>query len=166
MDNYMYELNSNLSIVSSPAENNHNSIEFGATVIPIYLNINDQNNPDYNPKCTAMILDFGSIPQDVCEINFKNYYTHIISVLVMKISNNDSKRLKKWYIAIRQKKLMDNAHTEFESQDYVSIKSSESEIDWSDLYKIKLILRQPSPNWSNFGIDDVKVVRKVQSGNV
>ncbi|XP_022169249.1 nicolin-1-like [Myzus persicae] len=61
---------------------------------------------------------------------------------------------------------MDNAHTEFQAQDCVCIKSSESEIDWSDLYKIKLILRQPSPNWSNFGIDDVKVVSKVQSENV
>lgn len=61
---------------------------------------------------------------------------------------------------------MDNAHTEFKSQDYVCIKSSKSEIDWSGLYKIKLILRQPSPIWSNFGIDDVKVVRKVQSENV
>lgn len=103
MENYIYELNSDLSIVSSSSENNQNSIEFGATVIPIYLNINDQKNPDYNPKCTAMILDFGSIPQDVGEIYFKNYYTYIISILVMKISTTDSKRLKKWYIAIRQK---------------------------------------------------------------
>jgi len=103
MENYIYELNSDLSIVSSSSENKQNSIEFGATVIPIYLNINDQKNPDYNPKCIAMILDFGSIPQDVGEIYFKNYYTYIISILVMKISTTDSKRLKKWYIAIRQK---------------------------------------------------------------
>jgi len=103
MDSYDYELNSNMSIVSSLTENNHTSIEFGATVIPIYLNVNDQKNPDYNPKCTAMILDFGSTPQDVGGIYFKNYYTYIISILVMKISNTDSNRLKKWYIAIRQK---------------------------------------------------------------
>ncbi|CAH1726309.1 nicolin-1-like [Aphis gossypii] len=161
MENYIYELNSHLCMRSSPAENSPNSIEFGATVIPIYLNINDQNNPGYNPKCTAMILDFGSTSQDVDEINFKNYYTYIISILVMKISNTDPKRLKKWYIAVRQKKIMDNTHTDFQSQDYVCIKSSESAIDWTDLYKIKLILRQPSPNWNNFGIDDVKVIRKV-----
>ncbi|XP_025207198.1 nicolin-1-like [Melanaphis sacchari] len=161
MENYIYELNSNLCIQSSSAENSHNSIEFGATVIPIYLNINDQKNPGYNSKCIAMILDFGSTSQDVGEIYFKNYYTYIISVLVMKTSNTDPKRLKKWYIAIKQKKIMDNTHSELQSQDYVCIESSESEIDWSDLYKIKLILRQPSPNWSHFGIDDVKVVRKV-----
>lgn len=58
---------------------------------------------------------------------------------------------------------MDNTHSEFKSQDYVCIKSSESEISWSNVYKIKLILSQPSPNWIHFGIDDVKVVKKVQS---
>lgn len=53
---------------------------------------------------------------------------------------------------------MNNPHTESQSQDYVSIKSSESKIDWSGLYKIKLIMRQPSPNWKNFGIDETKIV--------
>lgn len=53
---------------------------------------------------------------------------------------------------------MDHAHSEFQSQDNVCIKSSESRIDWSDVYKIKLIMRQPSPNWKNFGIDDVKIL--------
>ncbi|XP_026823410.1 uncharacterized protein LOC113561282 [Rhopalosiphum maidis] len=103
MEDYIYEFNSNFRTQSPSAEYSHNSIEFGANVLPIYLNINDQKNPDYNPKCTAMILDFGSTPQDVGEICFKNYYTYIISVLVMKISNTDPKKIKKWYIAIRQK---------------------------------------------------------------
>lgn len=53
---------------------------------------------------------------------------------------------------------MDNAHFINQSQDYFCIKSSESEIDWSELFKIKLIMRQPSPNWENFGIDDVKLI--------
>lgn len=102
MENYMNELISSFITASSPAENPHNYIEFGATVRPIYLNINDQENPDYNPKCTAMVLDFGRTPQDVGEIYFKNYYTYTVSVLVTKISNTDSK-LQKWYIALKQK---------------------------------------------------------------
>jgi len=57
---------------------------------------------------------------------------------------------------------MDNAHLESQSQDYFSIKSSESKIDWSDLYKIKLIMYQPSPNWINFGLDDIKILGKIQ----
>jgi len=59
---------------------------------------------------------------------------------------------------------MVNAHLEFQSQDYFSIKPFESKIDWSDLYKIKLILRQPSPNWKDFGIDDIKIVRTIHNG--
>lgn len=53
---------------------------------------------------------------------------------------------------------MDNAHLELQSQNHFSIKSSDSKIDWTNLYKIKLIMRQPSPNWKKFGIDDVKVI--------
>lgn len=57
---------------------------------------------------------------------------------------------------------MDNAHLDLQSQNYFCIKSSESKIDWSDVYKIKIILSQPSPNWKVFGIDDVKIVRLIQ----
>lgn len=57
---------------------------------------------------------------------------------------------------------MDNAHSEFQSQDYFCIKSFESKVDWSDLYKIKLIICQPSPIWRNFGIDDIKIFPKTQ----
>lgn len=52
---------------------------------------------------------------------------------------------------------MSNPHSEFQSQDYVCIKLSETKVDWSDLFKIKLILHQPSPNWINFGIENIKV---------
>lgn len=52
---------------------------------------------------------------------------------------------------------MDNAHLDFQSQNYFCIKSSESKLDWSEVYKIKIILFQPSPNWRMFGIDDVKI---------
>lgn len=57
---------------------------------------------------------------------------------------------------------MDNAHSEFQSQDSFCIKSSDSEIDWSGLYKIKLIIRQPSPNWKNFGLENIKIIHKNQ----
>lgn len=79
------------------------SINFRVTVTPIYLSINDKENKKYKSKCTAMVLDFCDIPQDVDEIFFKNYYTHTISILIMKISCTDSDRLKKWYIAIEPK---------------------------------------------------------------
>lgn len=61
---------------------------------------------------------------------------------------------------------MDNAHLEDQSQNRFSIKSSESKIDWSNLYKIKLIMRQPSPNWKKFSINDVKVIESVEHGKM
>lgn len=52
---------------------------------------------------------------------------------------------------------MDNAHLDFQSQNYFCINSSESKIDWSDVYKIKIILFQPSPNWKTFHIENIKI---------
>lgn len=60
---------------------------------------------------------------------------------------------------------MDNPHTELQSNDYVNIKSSESKINWTNLYKIKLILRQPSPNWKKFGIDEIQIIPNIQVEN-
>jgi len=57
---------------------------------------------------------------------------------------------------------MDNAHLECKSQEYFNIKPSESKTDWSGLYKIKLILRQPSPNWKHFRLENVKILGKIQ----
>lgn len=60
---------------------------------------------------------------------------------------------------------MENPHTEFQSKDYINIKSSESKISWTKLYKIKLIMRQPSPNWKRFGIDDIQINHNIPTEN-
>lgn len=95
----------NLKIINkkNSSDSNNNSINFGATVTHIYLSMDDKEKQEYKPKCTSMVLEFDDKPQDVNEIYFKNYYTYIISVLVMKISYNDPKKFKKWYIAIDKK---------------------------------------------------------------
>lgn len=56
---------------------------------------------------------------------------------------------------------MDNPHTELQSKDYINIKSSESKINWTKLNKIKLIMRQPSPNWKRFGIDEIQIIQDI-----
>jgi len=100
MENYARSKNE-----MNSSENNYTSIKFGATVTPIYLNIKDKKNPKCRSGCNSMTLDFSDASQDVCKIIVKNYYTYAISVLVMKISNTDSNRLKKWYVAIQEKVL-------------------------------------------------------------
>lgn len=85
------------------SEYDQNSIHFRGIITPINLSINDKENKKYRSKRMVMELDFNDKPQDIGEIFFKNYYTHTISILVMKISYTDPDRLKKWYIAIEQK---------------------------------------------------------------
>lgn len=101
MENNVDNLNENRC--KNPQEYNHNLISFRTTLTPLYLSINDKENFEYTTKCSSMVLDFNDVPQDVNEIHFTNYYTYTVSILIMRISNTDPKRLKKWYMAIKQK---------------------------------------------------------------
>lgn len=66
---------------------------------------------------------------------------------------------------LKVKKIMDNPHTELQSKDYINITLSESKINWTKLYKIKLMMCQPSPNWKRFGIDEVKINHNIPAEN-
>lgn len=88
---------------TSSLEDSHDSISFSSTIRHIYLSLNDEKNISYKSKCTSMTIDFGEKSQDIGEIFFKNYYTHIVSVLVMKMSNTEPNRLQKWYTSIKKK---------------------------------------------------------------
>lgn len=84
------------------SKNKNNYVNFGANVAPIYLSLDNKENPQYKSKCISMILDF-SDSQDVGEIFFKNYYTYTISVFVMKSSHNNENKCKKWHLSIEKK---------------------------------------------------------------
>lgn len=50
-------------------------------------------------------------------------------------------------------------HHETGSHDLVSICCSESCHEWRDLMAIRLVLRQPSPVWRTFHIEEINVYR-------
>lgn len=98
MENNIDKSNGNWNNINSTGYD-HNSIAFGIILRPLYTSINDKEIL----KCKSMTLDFNNIPQNISKIYFKNYYTYTVSVLIMRISNANPNRLKKWYIAIKQK---------------------------------------------------------------
>lgn len=102
MENNIDNSNGNWCNISS-AECDHNSIIFRVILTPLYLSINDKENPKYKSKCNSITLDFNDLPQNVNEIHFKNYYTYTVSVLIMRKLNTHPNMLKKWYVAIKQK---------------------------------------------------------------
>ncbi|XP_059505479.1 nicolin-1 [Stegostoma tigrinum] len=91
-------------------------------------------------------------------ITFKNYYTAFLTVRLQRRLNSESDRKQlKWKTCIRNMCLMPNPHTENGSQDYFSIYRDQMLFEPDGVVTVRLILRQPSPVWLNFTIEDIKV---------
>ena len=52
---------------------------------------------------------------------------------------------------------MPDPHTETGSQDVVVINATESLVGLHDVTALRFILRQPSPNWKTFNVDEIAV---------
>ncbi|XP_078059239.1 nicolin-1 isoform X2 [Mustelus asterias] len=91
-------------------------------------------------------------------ITFKNYYTAFLTVrLQRRVTAESDRKLLKWKTCIRNMCLMPNPHTENGSQDYFSIARDQMLFEPDDVMTVRLILRQPSPVWLNFTIEDIKM---------
>ena len=65
-----------------------------------------------------------------------------------------------WLVAIKRRKLMDNPHYETGSQDEVVILASESRVPLEEVIAMRFILRQPSPDWRSFSLEEISVYRE------
>ncbi|XP_067907515.1 nicolin-1 isoform X2 [Heterodontus francisci] len=91
-------------------------------------------------------------------ITFKNYYTAFLTVrLQRRVIVESERKLLKWKTCIRNMSLMPNPHTENGSQDYFSIYRHQMLFEPDDVMTVRLILRQPSPVWLNFTVEDIKM---------
>ncbi|XP_020386716.1 nicolin-1 [Rhincodon typus] len=94
-------------------------------------------------------------------ITFKNYYTAFLTVRLQRRLNSESDRKQlKWKTCIRNMCLMPNPHTENGSQDYFSIYRDQMLFEPDGVVTVRLILRQPSPVWLNFTIEDIKMYER------
>ena len=73
-----------------------------------------------------------------------------------------------WVVAIKRRKLMDNPHYETGSQDEVVILASESRVPLEEVIGMRFILRQPSPEWRIFSLEEISVYREsvTVTGNI
>ena len=55
---------------------------------------------------------------------------------------------------------MPDPHTESGSQDIIIIPAQESMVSLHDVTALRFILRQPSPNWKTFNIEEIAVSNK------
>lgn len=95
-------------------------------------------------------------PQTVHEISFKNFYTAFLTVRIQQRKKSDPKN-RRWRTCVRDLRLMANPHTEDGSQDYVSLQAHQMLCATDHVSSIRLILRQPSPVWTTFTIEDLQI---------
>ncbi len=62
-----------------------------------------------------------------------------------------------WSVSIQNKLLMPDPHTETGSQDVVVISATESLVSLHDVTALRFLLRQPSPNWKSFNVEEIAV---------
>ncbi|XP_029455478.1 nicolin-1 isoform X2 [Rhinatrema bivittatum] len=95
---------------------------------------------------------------DVQEIVFKNYYTAFLSMRIQQNRpSSSSEGPKKWRTCLRNYCLMPNPHTEDGSQEYVSLFRQQMLCDLDQVTSLRLILRQPSPVWLHFNLEELQI---------
>ncbi|XP_062466122.1 nicolin-1 isoform X1 [Pezoporus occidentalis] len=92
---------------------------------------------------------------DVQEIVFKNFYTAFLSVRVQRPGPGGSRR---WVTCLRDMCLMPCPHTEQGAQDYFSLHRNQQMLcDMDQVTAVRFILRQPSPVWLQFTIEELQI---------
>uniref|UniRef100_A0A8B9GGQ5 Nicolin-1 n=1 Tax=Amazona collaria TaxID=241587 RepID=A0A8B9GGQ5_9PSIT len=91
---------------------------------------------------------------DIQEIVFKNFYTAFLSVRVQRPGPGGSRR---WVTCLRDLCLMPCPHTEQGAQDYFSLHRNQMLCDMDQVTAVRFILRQPSPVWLQFTIEELQI---------
>ncbi|XP_061864644.1 nicolin-1 [Colius striatus] len=107
------------------------------------------------PGVTVIDLRFPrGAAADVQEIVFRNFYTAFLSVRVQRPGPTGSRR---WVTCLRDYCLMPCPHTEEGSQDYFSLHRHQMLCDMDQVTAVRFILRQPSPVWLHFTIEELQI---------
>ncbi|XP_046986212.1 nicolin-1-like [Schistocerca americana] len=137
---------------------------------PIAVSLDEEQVTSHG--CSVVELQFQG-PSQVGELVFRNYYTAWLTVLVRTAVSGDANATNasssaasatkddsaEWQVGIPQRILMPNPHLEPGSHDLFSIPATESLLEWNNLLALRLVLRQPSPVWRTFHVEELNVFR-------
>ena len=112
--------------------------------------------------CQVVDVEFHSpIPEVIGCITFHNHYTHTLTLQYQtqqsRQTPNSESDPAEWRTAIRRFQLMPNCHYERGSQSLVVLNKAHFTSQLENTRRLRLILRQPSPDWVQFGIRDLKI---------
>ncbi|XP_010221648.1 PREDICTED: nicolin-1 [Tinamus guttatus] len=93
-----------------------------------------------------------ALPPQLQEIVFRNFYTAFLSVRVQRAQGP-----RKWLTCVSDYRLMASPHTEEGAQDYFSLLRHQMLCDVDQVTAVRFILRQPSPVWLHFTIEELQI---------
>ena len=99
------------------------------------------------------------IPESIGSVVFRNHYTHSITLKFLgQISNSKSdKNSSQWKTCITTLVLMPNCHCDRGSENLFVLNKAHFSVPLRNVSRLRLILRQPSPDWIQFGIKYLKL---------
>ncbi|XP_031573709.1 nicolin-1-like isoform X2 [Actinia tenebrosa] len=119
---------------------------------PVFLRDGDLTS-EFKSGCAVVDILFpGHDTVNIVHLTFKNNYTASVE-LKAKIKEDKGET---WKVCIKKLVLMPHPHYEAGSQCYVSITSDMMCFPTDNVVMLRLILRQSSPHWATFGIENPK----------
>uniref|UniRef100_A0A2D4FT56 Nicolin-1 n=2 Tax=Micrurus TaxID=8634 RepID=A0A2D4FT56_MICCO len=134
---------------------------------PVVLQVGDMKTEIGRPGVLVIDVSFPhSQTTDLQAVAFKNYYTAFLTLRVQRQSSADdgTESPSKWVTCLRNFCLMPNPHAEEGSQNYFSISRHQMLCDVDQVAAMRFILRQPSPVWLHFTIEELQLFSLCQKG--
>ncbi|XP_069062962.1 nicolin-1 [Pleurodeles waltl] len=126
---------------------------------PVLLQVGDMKTELARPGVAVIDVTFPQVKHiDLHVIQFKNYYTAFLTVRIQQRKPAEvGEGPLKWRTCLRNYRLMPNPHTEEGSHDYVSLYRHQMIGDVNHVTSVRFILRQPSPAWLQFNIEEIQI---------
>ncbi|XP_064632427.1 nicolin-1-like isoform X2 [Lineus longissimus] len=126
---------------------------------PVHIKIGDYKT-EFHSGCAIMDIKFPNVFRvEVGEIVFRNYYTASVTVKAREKGTMIDGAGTKWRTLVRNMTLMPYPHCEENSQSYFTIKKKQMLFDPAGINGLRFILRQPSPVWKEFKLEEVKIYK-------
>ena len=151
------------------------SLEVPCTIKPP-VSLTATTTDDRSHVCTSLGPDSGSIrtpsgcqvidvhmhsptTESIQYITFQNYYTYSVTI---KFQTRPvlGKRQSGWKTCVKDLKLMPNCHCEQGSQGGVILSEKQFLNSLDGVTQLRIILKQPSPHWREFGIRNLRCFLK------
>ena len=131
---------------------------------PFLVGVAGGSSSEFHSGCAVIEVLFPKVSSvDIEEINFKNYYAAVLTMLARlrpsAVNNDSASTQSEWHVCLRSKTLMPFPNCEQSSEDYFTIKSEECLVSLHAVTELHFVLQQPSPVWKEFKIEEIQITR-------